>query len=207
MELSRCSVFFPEKSTGREWLGTSCSLVHLLFGAHRYLAVRLPTALASAGTVFAVFWLGQIPSGGTRKAGGPPRGAVCWLAELGPVCWRFPSVLGRTAFRVQLLPLFLTLCLALLWWGWRQRSWWRVVLAGACAGLVRTPIHRRVSAFLFLSFGLSFVLPFGSFAREKVRAGMVKRNLPWAGLCGRGRAGGRAAFSLLCSASRTLFLA
>ena len=77
------------------------------------------------------------------------------------------TVLGRTAFRANFLPLLLSLCLALLWWGWEQRfrrggSWWRVALAGACAGLLPytyTPAH--FTPLLFLLFGLSFALPFG----------------------------------------------
>ena len=83
------------------------------------------------------------------------------------------TLIGRTAFRANFLPFLLSLCLALLWWGWRQRvrhggTWWRVVLAGVCAGLLPyTYIPARFAPFLFLLFGLSFVLPFGSSPRRE----------------------------------------
>ena len=103
------------------------------------LAVRLPTALASAGTVFAVFGWGRSSLGGT--AGGPPRGAVCWLAELGPVCWRFPSAKRSWgALRSSQLPAIASFPVsgpALA--GVVRRSLWRIALAGVCAGYTYIP--------------------------------------------------------------------
>ena len=70
------AVFFPE-SHGREGLIIyAIALTTSLLG-RTILAVRLPTALASAGTVFVVFWLGGCSLGMMRKAGVPLRGAAC----------------------------------------------------------------------------------------------------------------------------------
>ena len=93
------------------------------------------------------------------------------------------TIQGRIAFRANFLPLLLSLCLALLWWGWRQRfrgggAWWRIALAGVCAGLLPyTYFPARLTPFLFLFFGLSFVRPLGSVTWKRVRA-----ELPWLGL-------------------------
>ena len=65
------------------------------------------------------------------------------------------AILARMALRGNLLPLVLSLCLALLWWGWRQRSCWLISMAGACAGLLSyTYLPARFTPFLFL-LGLS----------------------------------------------------
>ena len=180
------AVFFPEKSNGRESLGIYLVALSISFLGRTALAVRLPTVLASAGTVFAVFWLGQILFGRDEESGRatPWRGLLVGGIGAGLLAVSIgQTVLGRTAFRIQLLPLLLCLCLALLWRGWRQRvsrggSWWPVALAGACAGLLAyTYTPARFTPFLFLFFGLSFVLPFRSATREKVRV-----ELPWAGV-------------------------
>ena len=132
------------------------------------LALRLPTALASAGTVFVVFWLGQILFGRDEEGGGstPWRGLMVGGVGAGLMAVSLnQTIMGRTAYRTSWLPLFLCLCLALLWQGWRQRdrgggTWWRIALAGVCAGLLPyTYIPARFVPFLFLLFGLSFLLP------------------------------------------------
>ena len=75
------------------------------------------------------------------------------------------------------MPVLLTLCLGLLWWGWKERSWWRVILAGACAGLLPyTYPPARFVPLLFLFLGLSFLFPLSAATRARVRA-----ELPWAG--------------------------
>ena len=102
------------------------------------LALRLPTALASVSTVFVVFWLGRLLFGWdergreTRRRGLVVGGVASGLlaVSLGQ------TILGRTSYRGSFLPLFLALCLALLWWGWTRRRWWAIMLAGACAGLL-----------------------------------------------------------------------
>ncbi len=137
------------------------------------LAVRLPAALASVGTVIAAFWLGQTLFG--RGENGRPtlwRGLLIGGVGAGLLAVSVAqTVLGRTAFRGNFLPLFLCLCLALLWRGWSQRNWRGIVLAGVCAGLLPyTYTPARFTPFLFLLFGLSFLLPLGSFTRERVRA-------------------------------------
>ena len=201
------AVFFPENN-GREGLIVYAIALAISLLERTTLAVRLPTALASAGTVFAVFWLGWLlfrrdESGRDR----PWRGLLVGGVGAGLLAVSIgQTVLGRTAFRANFLPFLLSLCLALLWCGWEQRfrrggSWWRIALAGACAGLLPytyTPAH--FTPLLFLLFGLSFALPRGRgedggesskrdplsprFSRltSRLRAGPLKRDLLWVGV-------------------------
>ena len=174
------AIFFPEKSYGREWLGIYLVAAAISFVGRTALAVRLPTVLASAGTVFAVFWLGWLlfrrdESGRDR----PWRGLLVGGVGAGLLAVSIgQTVLGRTAFRVQLLPLLLCLSLALLWWGWEQQvrrggSWWRIALAGVCAGLLAsTYTPARFAPFLFLLYGLSFLLPPRAYTWARVRAAL-----------------------------------
>ena len=150
------------------------------------LALRLPTALASAGTVFVVFWLGRLLFGRDEESGGatPWRGLLIGGVGAGLLAVSLgQTIIARTAFRTTFLPLFLCLCLALLWQGRRLRfrhggTWWLAALAGVCAGLLPyTYIAARFVPFLFLFFGLSFVLPLRSGAWERLRG-----ELPWIGL-------------------------
>ena len=167
------AVFFPEAASGREWMGVyTIALTTSLLG-RTMLAFRLPTALASAGTVFVVFWLGRLLFGRGER-GRPTRwrglliggvGAGLLAASLGQ------TIIGRASLRANYLPLLLALCLGLLWWGWRERKLWGIALAGVCAGLLPyTYIPSRFTPFLFLFFGLSFALPLRSVTRERVRA-------------------------------------
>ena len=158
------AAFFPE-SHGREGLIVYAIALTTSVLGRTILAVRLPTALASAGTVFAVFWLGRLLFGREWDSGRatPWRGLLVGGVGAGLIAVSLAqTVIGRTAFRVNFLPLLLCLCLGLLWEGWRCRSWQRVALAGACAGLLAyTYIAARFVPFLFLFLGLSFLVPWG----------------------------------------------
>ena len=138
------------------------------------LALRLPAALASAGSVFVVLWLGQLLFGRDERTGraSPWRGLLIGGVGAGLLAVSLAhTAIGRTAYRANLLPLVLCLCLALFWRGWSQRSWRDIVLAGVCAGLLPyTYIAARFTPFLFLFLGLSFLLPPGASAKERVRA-------------------------------------
>ena len=180
------AVFFPEKVEGREGMVMYAMALAISLLGRTELALRLPTALASAGTVFVVFWLGQILFGREEESGRatPWRGLLIGGVGAGLLAVSLgQTILARTAFRTTFLPLFLCLCLALLWQGWRCRvrhggTWWLVALAGVCAGLLPyTYIPARFVPFLFLLFGLSSVLPLRSITRKRVRA-----ELPWIGL-------------------------
>ena len=155
------AVFFLERD-GREGLiAYAIALTTSLLG-RTMLAMRIPTALASAGTVFIVFWLGYLLFGRDESGRVAPwRGLLFGGVGAGLLAVSLgQTIIGRTAFRANFLPLLLSLCFALLWCGWRQRSWWRVAMAGACAGLLPyTYIAARFTPFLFLLFGLSFLLP------------------------------------------------
>ena len=174
------AVFFPE-NRGREGLIVYAVAVATAFLGRTVLALRLPTALASAGTVFVVFWLGQLLFGRDEESGRatPWQGLLIGGVGAGLLAVSLvPTILGRTAFRINFLPLLLSLCLALLWWGWRQRNRGRVLLAGACAGLsLYTYMPARITPLLFLLFGMSFLLAFRSDASKKMRT-----ELPWASL-------------------------
>ena len=171
------AVFFPSEFSGHEGLVVYLIALSISVLGQTDLALRLPTALANAGTVFVVFWLGRLLFGRDWTGRATPwRGifiggvASCLMAvSIGQ------TVLGRTVFRANHLLFLLSLCLALLWWGWRERKWWAVTLAGVCAGLVQyTYIPARITPFLFIAFGLSFIIP-RSVAEEK----SVRSELAW----------------------------
>ena len=182
------AAFFPENN-GREGMIVYAIALATSFLGRTALAVRLPTALVSAGTVFVLFWLGWMLFGRDEESGQPTpwRGLLIGGAGAGLLAVSLgQTVIGRTALRGNLLPFFLCLCLALLWWGWPQpqkrrsshgtssgpassglsaqavkrRIWWRIALAGVCTGLLSyTYITARFTPFLFLFFGLSFLFP------------------------------------------------
>ena len=64
------AVFFPEAASGREWMGVYAIALSTSALGRSILAFRWPTALASAVTVFAVFWLGRLFFG--REGSGRP---------------------------------------------------------------------------------------------------------------------------------------
>ncbi len=155
------AVFFPEEHDGLEGLmAYAVALTTSLFG-RTILALRLPAAVASAGTVFAVFRLGWLLFREEKpgKKANPWRGifvggvgAALLAASLGQ------TIIGRTAFRANFLPLLLAVSFALLWWSWRRQSLWPIAVAGVCAGLLPyTYLAAHFSPFLFLLFGLSFL--------------------------------------------------
>ena len=112
------AVFFPKENDGLEGLiAYAVALTTALLG-RTLLALRLPAALASAGSVYAVFWLGWLlfresaPGGKANPwrgifVGGV--GARLLAVSLGQ------TIIGRTALRANLLPLLLTSSFALLW--------------------------------------------------------------------------------------------
>ena len=167
------AVFFPSEFSGHEGLVVYLIAFSISLLGQTDLALRLPTALASAATLFVVFWLGRLLYGRNEKGLETPWrgifiggvGASLMAVSIGQ------TVLGRTVFRANHLLLLLSLCLALLWWGWRERSWKTVALAGICAGLVQyTYIPARFTPFLFVAFGLSFLIPYRPGRRAQVKA-------------------------------------
>ena len=155
------AIYFP-RNNGREPLGIYLTALAISILGRTELAIRLPSALASSGTVFTVFWLGWLLFGRDERGGTatPWRGLLVGALAAGLLSVSLgQTVIGRTAFRVNFLPLLLCLCVALLWEGWQRRSWWRIALAGACAGLLAyTYIAARLTPLLFLLFGMSTTL-------------------------------------------------
>ena len=130
--------------------------------------------------VFATFWVGRLFFGRDEESVRDTtwRGLLIGGVAAGLMAVSLnQTILGRTAYnKTTHMPLLLCLCLGLLWWGWKERSWWRIGLAGACAGLLPyTYMAARFVPFLIAFFGLSFLLPLRSVSWEKVRA-----ELPWA---------------------------
>ena len=174
------AIFFPDIGDGREASAIYVlALSTLLFG-RTLLAMHLPTALGSAGMVFAVFWLGRLLFGRDEESeqAAPWRGLSIGGVGAGLMAVSLgQTILGRTAYnKTTHMPLLLCLCLGLLWWGWKERSWWRIGLAGACAGLLPyTYMAARFVPILFVFLGLSFLLSLRAVTWKKVCA-----ELPWA---------------------------
>ncbi len=167
------AVFFPQNN-GREGLIIYAVAPFVALLGRTMLALRLPMALANAGTVFALFWLGQVLFGQDEESGRPTpwRGLLIGGVAAGLLAVSLSqTVLGRNAFRINLLPLALTLCLALLWSGWRRGGGWRIGLAGACAGLsLYTYMPARITPILFLLFGIPLLAPFRPGFSGRLRA-------------------------------------
>ena len=174
------AVFFPVDQ-GREASAIYATALSTALLGRNLLAMHLPTALGSAGMVFVVFWLGRLLFGRDESGRATPwRGLLIAGVGAGLLAASLSqTVIGRSAYnKVTHMPLLLSLCLALLWRGWQERSLWRIALAGVCAGLLPyTYIPARFTPFLFLFFGLSFLLPFRSVTRERMRV-----ELPWVGI-------------------------
>lgn len=170
------SIYFPE-NFGREPLGIYLMALAVSLLDRTELALRVPSAIASVCTVFAVFWLGWLLYSRDRDSGQatPWRGLLVGGVGAGLLAVSLAqTVVGRTSFRVNFLPLLLTLCLAFLWEGWRLRNRMWVALAGASAGLLAySYISARLAPILLLLFGLSCLMPWdrgeqGSEIRGKV---------------------------------------
>ena len=194
------TVFFSHDNRKLEGLIAYTIAIATSFLGRTLLAMRLPTALASAGTVFLVFWLGQLLFG--RDECGRPtpwRGLMVGGVAAGLMAVSIGQmIIGRVALRPNFLSLLLSLSLALLWWGWPRpvqssgsngaptvpasdgqnegpkqlSSWWRIALAGVCAGLLPyTYIAARFTPFLFLLFGLSLLPGRGERESKRKRSG------------------------------------
>lgn len=152
------AVFFP-RHNGREGMVVYAVAFAISVLGRTVLALRLPTTLASAGTVFAVFWLGSLLFGRDGDGRSTPwRGLLIGGAAAGLLAVSLSqTILGRTAYRGNYLPLLLALVFALLWLGWRQKRWWIFALAGLFTGLLPyTYLAARATPLLFVAFGLSF---------------------------------------------------
>ena len=146
------SIFFPPRSLsgsdGREAMVVYAIAPFVSTLGRTMLALRLPTALASSASVFLVFLLGRMLFGRDEDGLSTPwRGLVIGGVGAGLlVVSTNQTIIGRMAFRANYLPLILSLCLAFLWWGWKQRILWKIALAGLFAGLLHyTYVAARIT--------------------------------------------------------------
>ena len=187
------AVFFPVDQ-GREPSAIYALALSTSLLGRNLLAMRLPTALGSAAMVIGLFWMGRLLFG--RDAGGqatPWRGLLIGGAGAGLMAVSMSqTIIGRTSYnKITHMPLLLILCISLLWWGWNstgsrlpadgldadgKQSWWRVALAGVFAGLLPyTYLPARFTPFLFLLFGISFLLPWGGLSDRRKTGGEQSR--------------------------------
>lgn len=193
------AVFFSHAKHENEGLTAYTIAITTTLLGRSLLAMRLPTVLASAGTVLIVFWLGQLLFGRDSSGQSTPwRGLMVGGVGAGLMAVSIgQTIIGREALRANFLPLLLSSSLALLWWGWpktaqsststgapagpasageserpkKLSSWWRIALAGVCAGLLPyTYIAARITPFLFLLFGLSLLPRIGNRESELKRS-------------------------------------
>lgn len=166
--------FFPDNSGREALIVYAIALTHSILGRSIW-AVRLPTALASAGAALTLFWAGYVIFGTDEqmKTPRPWRGVFIGGAAAALLAVSLNHlVLGRLAFRANFLLLLLPLCLALLWQGWRQHSWLKIALAGLCAGVIQyTYTPARLLPVLLLLFGLTFLIPLNDNAMGRLREG------------------------------------
>lgn len=187
------AVFFPVDQRREPSAIYALALSTSLLGRN-LLAMRLPTALGSAAMVIGLFWMGRLLFG--RGEGGqatPWRGLLIGGAGAGLMAVSLSqTIIGRTSYnKITHMPLLLILCISLLWWGWNstgsrlpsdgldadgKQIWWRVALAGVCAGLLPyTYLPARFTPFLFLLFGISFLLPWGGLSDRREMGGEQSR--------------------------------
>ena len=147
------AVFFPANN-GREGLIVYTIALAISFLGRTMLALRLPQPWpAPARSLSSSGWDGC--SLAEMKAGGSPRGAACWSAESGPVCWRYPSARRLLGGR-RSEPTSCHCFFACVWpcsggggsAGSGGGSRWRGRVPGCC----HTPILRRVSHLSYFSF-------------------------------------------------------
>lgn len=96
------ALFFAEKSNGREWLGIYLVALSVSFLGRTELAVRIPTIVAGASVIFAVFWLGRLLFGKDESGRNMPwRGLLVGGVAAGLLAVSTnQTVLGRTGYRV-----------------------------------------------------------------------------------------------------------
>ena len=169
------ALFFPE-NLGREGLIMYADALAIALLGRTVLAVRLPAALASVGTVLALFWLGQVLFADRRGKDAVPswRGLVIGATAAGTLAVSLGyTAIARNGFGANFLPLLLTLGIGFLWSGMKQGSRWRLVLAGVFTGLAAyTYLASRFTPVLLLVLGLSFLWP------AAVRPGNIRRYVP-----------------------------
>ncbi|MCH9663362.1 MAG: hypothetical protein K0U66_06870, partial [Gammaproteobacteria bacterium] len=153
------ALFFA-RNRGREGLFIYTIVPFVAWLGRIPLALRLPAALANIGTVLALFWLGNLLFGQYRQSTMPWRGLLIGGVAAGLMAVSLnQTILGRIAFRVNLLLPLLTVAIAALWLGFQQRRLTYLILAGICTGLLPyTYIPARFFPILLLLWAVVHVL-------------------------------------------------
>jgi hypothetical protein len=118
------ALFFPA-NLGREALIMYADALAIALLGRTVTAIRLPSALASVGTVLAVFWLGQVLFAGRRAKDGLPtwRGLFVGAVAAGTLAVSLGhSIMARNGWGAMFLPLLLALGIGFLWTGIKLRS-------------------------------------------------------------------------------------
>ena len=173
------ALFFPA-NLGREGLIMYADAFAIALLGRTITAIRLPSALASVGTVLAVFWLGQVLFDERRAKDARPtwRGLFIGATAAGLLAVSLGhTVMARNGWGASFLPLLLALGIGFLWSGMKLGSKWRLVLAGIFTGLVfYTYLASRLTPLLLLALGLSFLWP------AMLRPSNIRDYLPLAAL-------------------------
>ena len=173
------ALFFPE-NLGREGLIMYADALAIALLGRTITAIRLPSALASVGTVLAVFWLGQVLFDERRAKDALPtwRGLFVGATAAGTLAVSLGhTVMARNGWGATFLPLLLALGIGFLWSGMKLGSRRRLILAGIFTGLVfYTYLASRFTPLLLLALGLSFLWP------AVVRPSNIRGYLPLAAL-------------------------
>ena len=156
---------FYSEFNGRE------ALYHYLVAAaqvwlgHSAQAVRLPAALAGAGTALAAYWafkeLFRFGTGagavGAARARRSER--IAWLTALAITCCYWSLHTSRLGYRVNLVPLAASLAVPAAWRAARTRSLGWALAAGALAGgSLYTYLAARFVPLIFAAFAVYLAL-------------------------------------------------
>ena len=146
--------FYPTNN-GREGLLILLIAPFVAWLGQTALALRLPSALAGVAAVLVVFALGQVLFARHRWRGV----AVGALAAAFMITSLTQTILGRIAFRSNLLLLLLPLAVLGVWLGWRRRSWGWMALGAVATGLaVYTYIPARLLPVFWLMAAATLIL-------------------------------------------------
>ncbi len=146
-------VFYSEFG-GREPLFMIVVAAFQFFMGHSAQTVRIVAAVAGTGTVLATYWaFRELFLYGKWSSSPAMAQRIAWLAAAATFCSYWHLHLSRESYRVNMLPLFVALAVALVWRTLRTRSWRWAAAAGICTGLsLYTYFSARFLPFVIAAF-------------------------------------------------------